>query len=71
MLFSMLQIASLFDLKDGREASDSSQNLYLLRAGQALVTGQYHRARPCSVEALLLYAFSKWMCKEDQKRMRG
>ena len=68
MLFSMLHIACLFDVKDGREASDSAPNLYLLRAGQALVTGQYHRARPCSVEALLLYAFSKWMCKEDQEK---
>jgi hypothetical protein len=68
MLFSMLQIASLFDVREGREASSSTPNLYLLRAGQALVTGQYHRARPCSVEALLLYAFCKWMCKEDQEK---
>ena len=48
------------------DSSDcSSRSLFLTRAGQALVTGKYHKARPYSVEAVLLYAVCKYMQKED------
>jgi Fungal specific transcription factor domain len=36
-----------------------------MRAGQALITGKYHKARPYSVEAVLLYAQCKYLQKED------
>jgi hypothetical protein len=35
------------------------------RAGQALVTGGYYKARPYSVEAVLLYALCKHLQKDD------
>ncbi|KAI9714185.1 MAG: hypothetical protein M1828_001200 [Chrysothrix sp. TS-e1954] len=38
---------------------------YMLRAGQALVTGRYHKALPYSCEALLLFGLSKLLGKED------
>ena len=68
MLFSMLQIASVFDNKSERQDSNSVNEGFLQRAGQALVAGQYHRARPYSVEALTLYAYCKWMFKDDQEK---
>jgi hypothetical protein len=39
--------------------------VYCTKAGQALVTGKYHKARPYSVEAMLLYGVCKYMQKED------
>ena len=68
MLFSVLQIASLFDDNNCREESSSLTPTFLLRAGQALVTGHYHKARSYSVEAVILYAFCKWMHKEDREK---
>ena len=60
MLFSSLLITSPFDDNNDREEADSTARIFLLRAGQTLVVGQCHRARPDSVEALVLYAYCKW-----------
>lgn len=68
MLFSMLQTASLFDNDGDRENSNNIGDAFLQRAGQALVAGHYHRGRPYSVEALLLYAYCKWVYREDQEK---
>ncbi|KAK3171834.1 hypothetical protein OEA41_003918 [Lepraria neglecta] len=38
---------------------------FLLRSGQTLVTGGYQKAKPYSVEAILLYAICKYMIKAD------
>ena len=39
--------------------------LMFQKAGQALVTGRYHKARPYSVEATLLYGVCKFVENED------
>lgn len=68
MLFSALHIGSQIDQIGGRgnNASDRARSLaFLARAGQALVAGGYHKARPYSVEAVLLYAVCKYMRNED------
>ncbi|KAI9818019.1 MAG: hypothetical protein M1827_000643 [Pycnora praestabilis] len=69
MLFSMLYIASQIDEVSGRVSadypSDPIRPRFLTIAGQALVTGKYHTARPHSVEAVLLYAYCKYVRKED------
>jgi hypothetical protein len=38
---------------------------FLERAGQALVAGRYQKARPYSVEAVILYGLCKYFFKED------
>lgn len=55
--------------EQGDNASDAVKcSAFLTRAGQALVTGKYQKARPYSVEALLLYAVCKYMREEDPDR---
>ena len=41
------------------------RSVLLIKAGQALVTGGYHKARPYSVEALIIYALCKYMRRDD------
>lgn len=69
MLFSALYIGSRISQDGDQEviaSSDSpSRPTFFMRAGQALVAGRYHKARPYSVEAVLLYAVCKYMQKED------
>lgn len=69
MLFSLLHIGSRINQMSGQEAIDSSDfhagPAFVTRAGQALVTGKYHGARPYSVEAVLLYGFCKFMQNND------
>lgn len=69
MLFSVLQIGSQIKQASGQEVITSSDGLarsaFFVKAGQALVTGKYHKARPYSVEAVLLYASCKYLQKED------
>ena len=43
----------------------SSKPAFLTRARQALVLGEYQKARPYSVEAVLLYGVCKYRMKED------
>ena len=69
MLFSALHLGSRISQATSHEVVDSSDGLpkpaFLLRSGQALVTGGYQKAKPYSVEALLLYAICKYMMKVD------
>src|SRR5450432_368393 len=69
MLFSALHIASQVNQASGQEIVDPSDGparpAYLIIAGRALVTGRYHKARPYSVEAVLLYGVCKYVRKED------
>lgn len=70
MLFSTLYIGSQTNYGNGHEATDSSNGIanpsYFTKAGQALVTGRYDKARPYSVEAVLLYAICNYRRKEDR-----
>jgi hypothetical protein len=70
MLFSALYIGSEISQVNSQEAVNSASGLespeFLTRAGQALVAGKYHKARPYSVEAVLLYAVCKYKQKKDQ-----
>lgn len=68
MLFSMLQIACRYQSNIGEEIADLEAQSFILIAGQALLAGQYHKARPYSVEALLLYAYCKWVHEKDQEK---
>jgi hypothetical protein len=52
----------------GNAADGLKSSSFLVRAGQALVTGKYQKARPYSVEALLLYAVCRYMREEDPDR---
>lgn len=61
MLFSALYMGSQHD-----SATDPGKPSFFTRAGQALVTGRYDKAKPYSVEALLLYAFCNYKRKEDR-----
>lgn len=69
MLFSVLHIGSQVIKDSEYDSIDFLSNLSGLsfsnRAGQALVTGQYQKARPYSVEAVLLYGVCKYMQKEE------
>ena len=66
MLFSALYIGS-----QNHEVGDASSNnltraTFLKRAGQALVAGNYQKAKPYSVEAVLLYGVCKYVQKDEQ-----
>ncbi|PMD21121.1 hypothetical protein NA56DRAFT_659131 [Hyaloscypha hepaticicola] len=69
LLFSVLYIGSCFEramsagVPDSVDASLQSQ--FLTRAAEALVTGGYQKARPYSVEAVLSFAYCKFLQKED------
>lgn len=69
MLFSVLHIGSKIEQASGLESPTTSDDLarpaFLTRAGQALILGKYQKARPYSVEAVLLYASCKYRQKED------
>ncbi|KAF4636153.1 hypothetical protein G7Y89_g1939 [Cudoniella acicularis] len=69
ILFSALHIGCLVMQAIGDEITGSSVNadVFLVRSGQALVTGKYYKARPYSVEALLLFAVCKHMRKDDSE----
>ena len=47
------------------ETNPSVNADFVAKAGQALVTGEYAKAKPYSVEALFLYAFAKYLRKEE------
>ena len=59
------QISQSNDQTALRSLDSHGRSTFLMRAGQALVTGKYHKARPYSVEALLLYAQCRYLQKED------
>jgi Fungal specific transcription factor domain len=69
LLFSVLYIGSSFERAMSAGLSgftdDSLQSRFLDRAAEALVTGGYQKARPYSVEAVLAFAYCKFLQKED------
>ncbi|KAI9719226.1 MAG: hypothetical protein M1812_003556 [Candelaria pacifica] len=70
ILFSAMQIGTVISqASSGQEAVDSSGSStvhpYFIKAGQALIMGNYQKALPYSVEAVLLYGICKYMRKED------
>lgn len=60
LLFSAMYIGADASYASGQEVLDDPdgqlRTSFFSRAGQALVTGKYHKARSYSVEAILLYA---------------
>lgn len=70
MLFSVLYIGSQNHEVGDQEVLGSSNSpprvTFVTKAGQALVAGRYQKAKPYSVEAVLLYG----VCKYIQKTAR-
>ena len=69
MLFSALYIGSQNEEVKAQDVAETSHSptraIFFERAGQALVTGNYLKAKPYSVEALLLYGVCKYIQKDD------
>ena len=70
ILFSVLSSAVLVARVKGPSSkalpsSLTEQQAYLIRSAQCLVAGEYHRARPLSVEALLAHALARNLQKQD------
>ena len=69
MLFSTLYISSQNEQASNHGtviASESPQRVtFFKRAGEALMTGGYMKAKPYSVESVLLYGVCKYMQKEE------
>lgn len=69
MLFSVLCLGAQISQTSGQNmveySTDSMRALFLKRSAQALVSGQYQKARPYSVEAVLLHAFCKHKQQEE------
>ena len=67
ILYSALYLGSQINQISGKEpiVDDPEGPAFFTRAGQALVTGKYHKARAYSVEAVLLYGICKYQQKED------
>lgn len=68
ILFSILCLASTVATATGKAVDlqvDCSPSAFLTKAGQCLVTGQYLKARPNAIEALVLYAHCKYIQNHD------
>ena len=63
ILFSILWTSAHVESSDS--SPDSSHVLFLTKAGQALVTGGYQKARPYSVDAILLYALCHYYLSKE------
>lgn len=67
----MLHIGvQIIEVRADADAGSSNRSLgedFLARSGQALVAGGYDKARPYSVESLLLYTLCKHFRKDDQE----
>ncbi len=70
MLFSALYIGSqnheASDQENMGSSNSAARATFFKRAGQALVAGRYQKAKPYSVEAVLLYGVCKYLQKEEQ-----
>lgn len=70
MLFSALYIGSQNHEGGDQEVLGSTNSparlMFFKRAGQALIAGKYQKAKPYSVEAVLLYGVCKYIQKEEQ-----
>ena len=69
MLFSTLYIGSRNEQASNEQVVRSSQSpqrtTFFKRAGQALMTGNYMRTKPYSVESVLLYGMCKYLQKDE------
>lgn len=69
MLFSTLYIGSKNEQAGSQETVHPPHNpqraMFFQRAGQALLTGQYMKAKPYSVESVLLYGVCKYIQKDE------
>lgn len=69
ILFSVLSIGAMISKIRGNaglaQASENDPKLYMRKAAQCLVTGKYLQAKATSVEALLLFAHSRNIQKQD------
>lgn len=60
ILFSSLATSVLSDMQlPSREAALAQKRLYMKKARQCLVTGEYLKAKPFAVEAMVFYALSR------------
>lgn len=70
MLFSAIYIGSQNHEVDNYEVLGHSNSFaragFFNRAGQALIAGRYQKAKPYSVEAMLLYGVCKYIQREEQ-----
>lgn len=70
MLFSALYIGSQNHETSDQEVLGSSSSpqrtMFFKKAGQALIAGRFQKAKPYSVEAVLLYGVCKYIQKEEQ-----
>ena len=70
MLFSALYIGSqnqeVGDQQIPIFSNSTTRATFLQRAGQALIAGRYQKAKPYSVEAVLLYGVCKYIQREEQ-----
>lgn len=69
MLFSVLCLGAQISQTSGQNmveySTESMRALFLKRSAQALVAGKYQKARPYSVDAVLLHAFCKHKQQEE------
>ncbi|KAH8704867.1 fungal-specific transcription factor domain-containing protein [Talaromyces proteolyticus] len=67
ILFSMLCIAADVAISKGQASNFPYCNpeRYMIKSGECLVSGEYLKVQPLAVEALTMYALSKYMRNED------
>ncbi|KAF4977059.1 hypothetical protein FZEAL_6376 [Fusarium zealandicum] len=66
IMFSVLSLGAMIaTVMDPRPGSASRPKLFMHRAAQCLITGEYLNAKVYSVEALMLFAHSRNVQKED------
>lgn len=66
MLYIGSQNHEVGDQEVPRFSNSTTRATFLQRAGQALIAGKYQKAKPYSVEAVLLYGVCKYLQKEEQ-----
>lgn len=70
MLFSALYIGSQNHEAGEQEtltpSNSAARTIFLQKAGQALIAGRYQKAKPYSVEAVLLYGVCKYIQRQEQ-----
>ncbi|EXJ69562.1 uncharacterized protein A1O5_07598 [Cladophialophora psammophila CBS 110553] len=70
MLFSSLHLGARISRPEEQDYFPSlkeASDLFLMNAGRALVAGHYQKARPYSVEAVMLYAISRFFQQHESE----